>query len=66
MEYVIKRYDFDISNLVWINHDMWRPKEEYRMVDFEYKDGKCDIKGNKTITVEQLQDMIKKSGDYIC
>ena len=66
MEYVIKRYDFDMCNLVWVNHDLWRPKEEYRLVEFDYKDGKCEIKGNKQITIEQLQDMIRKSGDYIC
>ena len=65
MEYVIKRYDFDMCNLVWINHDVWRPKDHYRLVDFEYKDGCCEINGNKPITLEQLQEMIRKSGDFI-
>ena len=66
MEYVIKRYDFDMCNLVWVNHDVWRPKDHYRLVDFEYKEGCCEIRGNTPITLEQLQEMIRKSGDFIC
>lgn len=65
MEYVIKRYDFDVSNLVWINHDIWRPRDHYRQVSFVYENDKCDIRGNTPITVEQLNEMIRKSGDYI-
>lgn len=66
MEYVIKRFDFDVCNLVWVNHDLWRPKDQYRLVNYEYNDGKCEILGNKVITVDELFDMIKKSGDFIC
>lgn len=66
MEYVIKRYDFDMCNLVWVNRDLWRRKDHYRLVNFEYKDGRCEILGNKIITIEELNEMVRKSGDYIC
>ena len=65
MEYVIRRYDLDVSNLVWINHDLWRPRNQYREVTFTYADGKCDTIRNTPITIEQLNEMIRKSGHYI-
>lgn len=65
MEYVIKRFDLDTSNLVWINHDLWRPHDQYTQVTFEYDGEKCDVKRNTHITVSELNEMIKKSGDYI-
>lgn len=65
IEYVVRRYDFDLSNLVWVNHDIWRIKDHYRQVDFVFEGDKCDIRGNTPITSTQLNDMIRKSGDYI-
>ena len=34
--------------------------------DFDYNEGRCEVKGNSIISLQQLQDMIKKSGDFIC
>lgn len=65
MEYIIKRYDLDVSNLVWINNDIWRPRDHYRQVAFVYECDKCDVRSNTPITAEQLNEMIRKSGDYI-
>lgn len=65
MNYVIGRYDLDASNLIWVTCDHWRKKDQYRQISFSYIDGKCSIKGNKVITAEELNDMVRKSGDYI-
>lgn len=65
MEYVIKRYDLDTSNLVWVTHDLWRQKDQYREVIYTYDNEKCNIAKHTVITVEQLNDMIRKSGDFI-
>lgn len=65
MEYVIGRFDLDTTTLEWISFDPWKEKNKYTRVIFSYADGKVERRKGENITIEQLNEMIRKSGDYI-
>lgn len=65
MEYVIKRFELDVSTLRWVTYDPWKKGNQYQEIIFKYDAGKVDRRKGIPITIEELNDMIRKSGDFI-
>lgn len=65
MEYVIKRFDLDVTTLRWVTYDPWKKANHYQEIIFKYEDGKVDRRKGLPITIEELNEMIRKSGDFI-
>ena len=65
MEYVVKRFQLDVSTLRWVCYDPWKKTNQYQEILFKCANGKFERRKGVPLTAEELNDIIRKSGDFI-